>query len=82
MVLILRPDDNKILSVSRKKVVCHEQMYAKFDSTKQDRPTINFSDFRLSADEIDKAVAKAKYEDSKLIAERTASIPDHDLSIT
>ncbi len=31
MVLILRPFDQKILSISRKKVHCHEEMYAKYD---------------------------------------------------
>ena len=81
MVLILRPEDNKVLSISPKKVTCHEQMYAKFDPTKQQRPLIHFTDFRLNPDEIDEAVARAKQEDDDLIADRVKSIPNHVQSI-
>ncbi len=35
MVLILRPADKKVLTISRKKVYCHELMYAKFDPNLQ-----------------------------------------------
>ncbi len=45
MVLILLPTDNKVISVSRMKVHCHEQCYAKFDLLTQERPLINFTDF-------------------------------------
>ena len=38
MVLILRPFDLKILSISRKKVHCHEEMYAKFNPETMSRP--------------------------------------------
>jgi hypothetical protein len=34
MVLLLRPEDNKVISVSRHKVHCHEEAYAKYDPTK------------------------------------------------
>ena len=71
MVLILRPFDNKVISVSRKKVHCHEMMYAKFDAEYQTRPRIEFKDFTLDKDEVDNAINKA--------AER--EIPDHVLSI-
>ncbi len=32
MVLIMRPEDCKVISVSRKKVLCHEERYATSDS--------------------------------------------------
>jgi hypothetical protein len=59
MVLVLRPDDHKILSISRKKVYCHELMYAKFDPETQTRPQIDFKDFTLDAKEIDDAIQKS-----------------------
>ncbi len=34
MCLVYRMEDNTVLSVSRKKLVCHEGMYAYFDPTK------------------------------------------------
>ena len=60
MVLILRPEDHKILSISRKKVYCHEMMYAKFDAETQTRPRIDFKDFTLDTDEVDAAIQKAR----------------------
>ncbi len=65
MALILRPEDNKILSISRKKIHCHEMMYAKFDSTLliHTRPQIDFRDFTLNVDEIDRAIEEAKEDD-------------------
>jgi hypothetical protein len=36
--LVYKPDDNKVISVSRMKLVCHEGMYAYFDSTKTQIP--------------------------------------------
>jgi hypothetical protein len=56
MVLILRPSDKKVISVSRKKVHCHEQCYAKFDPTTQTRPLVTFTDFTLVESEIDDAI--------------------------
>jgi hypothetical protein len=60
MVLILRPFDNKVISVSRKKVNCHEEMYAKFDAEHRTRPRIEFKDFTLDKDEIDGAMKAAR----------------------
>jgi hypothetical protein len=60
MVLILRPEDHKILSISRKKVYCHEMMYAKFDAETQTRPRIDFKNFTLDADEVDAAIQKVR----------------------
>ncbi len=67
MVLILRPSDQKVISVSRKKVHCHEECYAKFDPTTQTRPLITFTDFKLVESEIDDAIAEAKTMDKKAL---------------
>ena len=69
MVLVLRPEDNKVLSISRKKVYCHELMYARYDATTMDRPRIEFRDFTLHACEIDDAIQMAKLEDEKSMME-------------
>jgi len=42
MCLVLRPEDDKIISVSRKKLVVHEECYAKFDFSKGNLPLQNF----------------------------------------
>jgi hypothetical protein len=60
MVLILRPFDNNVLSVSRKKVHCHEEMYAKFDPETMTRPMIDFKDFKLDKAEINEAITRAR----------------------
>jgi hypothetical protein len=39
MCLVYKPDSNQVISVSRKKLVCHEGMYAHFDPTKTPVPT-------------------------------------------
>ncbi len=49
MALVLRPEDMKVISVSRKKIHCHELCYAKFNPTTQPRPVIHFSDFMISS---------------------------------
>jgi hypothetical protein len=83
MVLILRPADNKIISVSRMKVHCHEQCYAKFDPLTQERPLINFTDFTLFEHEIDNAIEEAgtmdkaslkKFKEEHLIPKHVHSI--------
>jgi hypothetical protein len=43
MVLILRPEDNKVISVSRHKVHCHEEAYAKYDPSKGGNPLESFA---------------------------------------
>jgi hypothetical protein len=67
MVLILRPSDKKVISVSRKKVHCHELCYAKFDPTTQPRPLITFTDFTLVENEIDVAIDEATEMDKKTL---------------
>ncbi len=84
-VLILRPFDNKVISVSRKKVHCHEAMYAKFDAEYQTRPRIDFKDFTLDKDEVDDAILQAR---SNPVAQPNLDkevdqsvIPNHVLSV-
>ena len=60
MVLILRPDDEKVISVSRKKVHCHEMAYAKFDHLTMAAPQTVFSEFTLSKEEVEVAIEKAE----------------------
>jgi hypothetical protein len=96
MVLILRPFDNKVISISRKKVHCHEMMYAKFDAEYQSRPRIEFKDFTLDKEEIETAFRKAEAvlrtypnldkeinDEKKSIHfnDKISNIPDHVLSI-
>ncbi len=59
MALVLRPEDIKVISVSRKKIHCHELCYAKFDPTTQPRPVIHFSDFTMNEEEVDTAIKLA-----------------------
>jgi len=42
MCLVLRPEDNKILSVWKKKILVHEECYAKFDSANGTNPLAHF----------------------------------------
>jgi hypothetical protein len=43
MVLLLRPEDNKVISVSRHKVHCHEETYAKYDPSTGGNPLEHFA---------------------------------------
>ena len=79
MVLILRPFDQKILSISRKKVHCHEEMYAKYDPETMTRPKIDFKDFKLDKEEIDAAIEEANAPEQTVNVDD--EVPDHVLSI-
>ncbi len=83
MVLILRPEDNKVISVSRKKIHCHELCYAKFDPTTQPRPVISFTDFALREEEVDEAIKLAFQENKKELAEvkKQQQVPKHVKSV-
>jgi hypothetical protein len=82
MALILRPADNKVLSISRKKVYCHELMYAKFDPETHLRPQIDFKEFTLDEMEVDKAIKTAIGEDQDMENPKEAlQIQDHVLSV-
>jgi hypothetical protein len=44
MCLVYQPNRNKVLSVSRKKIICHEGMYANFDPTSATLPRANIAE--------------------------------------
>ncbi len=44
MCLVYQPHSHKVLSVSRKKIICHEGMYAHFDSTKSNTPNTRITE--------------------------------------
>ena len=78
MALIRRPEDGKIISVSRKKILCHEEIYATFDSSKGMTPATNIENFQLNLDNVKGSVeGLAKISEFKTIY----NIPDHVLSI-
>jgi hypothetical protein len=82
MVLILRPSDNKVLSISRKKFYCHELMYAKFDPNVQQRPQIDFRDFTLNETEIDQAIQSSiALDEEKILSKDEFKVPEHVLSV-
>jgi hypothetical protein len=69
MVLVLRPEDGKVMSVSRKKVLCHEEIYATFDATKGKTPIADIEAFKIDLDSVKGEV------------EGLNNIPDHVLSV-
>jgi hypothetical protein len=83
MVLILRPADQKVISVLRMKVHCHELRYAKFDPLTQPRPLINFTDFSILEQEIDGAITEASEMDKEVLKnfKKKHFIPKHVQSI-
>ena len=44
MCLVYDPSSHKVLSVSRKKIICHEGMYAHFDPTTSSTPNTNLTE--------------------------------------
>jgi hypothetical protein len=44
MCMVYNPEEKKVISVSRKKIVCHEGMYANFDPTKAQVPRALFTE--------------------------------------
>ncbi len=54
MVLLLRPEDDKVISVSRHKVQCHEEAYAKYDPSKGGSPLETFAVPKLDLEGEDK----------------------------
>ena len=88
MALILRPSDHKVLSISRRKVHCHELIYARFDPSSGCKPEALFEDFVLSDKEIGEAIEKAKNSIAVETKQQIphvdpmhVEIPDHVLSI-
>jgi hypothetical protein len=83
MVLVLRPEDKKVISVSRKKIHCHELCYAKFDPNTQSRPVIHFTDFTMNEDEVTAVIKEAAKKDKEQMAayKEDESLPKHVKSI-
>jgi hypothetical protein len=78
MVLILRPEDNKVKSVSRHKVHCHKEAYAKYDPAKGGNPLEHFAVPKINLESV-----KAKEENLQEIQDykEKFQIPDHILSV-
>jgi hypothetical protein len=78
MALILRPEDGKIISVSRKMILCHEEIYATFDASKGMAPATGVENFKLNLDNV-----KGEVEGLTQISEfkMLYKIPDHVRSI-
>ena len=78
MCLVLRPEDDKIISVSRKKLVVHEECFAKFDLSKGGFPLSNFEipvlDLNAIKTETQNLESIKEYKDRM-------QIPDHVLSV-
>ncbi len=64
MVLLLRPEDEKVISVSRHKVHCHEEVYAKYDPSKGGNPLEHFAVPKMDIDK-----EKTKAENLEMIKE-------------
>ena len=78
MVLLLRPEDNKVISVSRHKVHCHEEAYAKYDPATGGNPLEHFA-----VPKVDLENEKTKGENLQTIKDykEKYKIPDHVLSV-
>ncbi len=78
MVLLLRPEDNKVISVSRHKVHCHEEAYAKYDLSTGGNPLEYFA-----VPKVDLEGEKTKVENLQTIKEYKDKfkILDHGLSV-
>jgi hypothetical protein len=78
MCLVLRPEDEKILSVSKKKIIVHEEFYAKFNSANGSNPLAHFLVPVIDIDDV-----KTQTENLERIKEYKTKfdIPDHVLSI-
>jgi hypothetical protein len=78
MCLVLRPEDENILSVSKKKIIVHEEFYAKFNSANGSNPLAHFL-----VPVIDLDVIKTQAENLERIQEykKKLEIPNHVLSV-
>jgi len=78
MCLVLRPEDEKIISVSKKKIIVHEECYAKYDPRNGSNPLIHFAVPVLDIDNMrTQSENLAKINEYKV----KCQIPDHVLSI-
>ena len=78
MCLVLRPEDNKILSVSKKKIIVHKECYAKFNNANGTNPLAHFVIPTIDLDN-----TKMDVENLEKISEykKKFNIPDHVLSV-
>jgi hypothetical protein len=78
MVLVLRIEDEKILSVSRHKVHCHEEAYARYDPTSGKDPLATFGLPKINLE-----TTRTTQENLETIKDykKKYSIPDHVLSV-
>ena len=78
MVLIMRPEDWKVISVSRKKVLCHEERYATSDSLSLKNSIADFTTLKADLES-----TQGEMEGLEVIAKfaQTFDIPDHVLSV-
>ena len=78
MCLVLRPEDEKILSVSKKKILVHEECYAKFNHQNGTNPLVHFAIPVIDIDQV-----KTQTENLKKIEDykKACQIPDHVLSV-
>jgi hypothetical protein len=78
MVLIMRPEDWKVISVSRKKVLCHEERYATSDSLSMRNSIADFTTLKADLESL-----QGEKEGLEAIAsfKQTFDIPDHVLSV-
>ncbi len=65
MCLVYHPDSHKVLSVSRKKIVCHEGAYANFDPTLTNIPNAVIVEIVPKPDQ-EPTVNALKPEDSRV----------------
>ncbi len=78
MVLIMMPEDWNVISVSRKKVLCHEERYATSDAVSLQNFIADFTRIKADLEAI-----KGEKEGLEKIAsfKQTFNIPDHVLSV-
>ncbi len=78
MVLIMRPEDGKVISVSRKKVLCHEERYATSGSLSMRNSIVDFTTLKSDLESL-----QGEKEGLEAIAsfKQTFDIPDHVLSV-
>jgi hypothetical protein len=74
----LSSGDGKTMSVSRRKVLCHEEIYATFDATKGKAPVAEIEAFKMDLDNV-----KGEMEGLNKIGEfkKLYNIPDRVLSV-
>ncbi len=78
MTLVYRPEDQKVISVSRKNILRHEEVYATFDSAKNPSPIIEFKTLHWNLEDV-----KNEVEGLEQIQnfKKMFAIPDHVPSI-